>query len=60
MVPVAASLLRNLHQQHSSKLMTVILPPGVQWVENLLQIKLGYACVISLTDFKLKKKICCG
>jgi hypothetical protein len=26
--------------------MTVIQPPGVQWVVSLLQLKLGYACDI--------------
>jgi hypothetical protein len=26
--------------------MTIIQPPGVQWVVNLLQLKLGYACEI--------------
>jgi hypothetical protein len=26
--------------------MTIIQPPGLQWVVSLLQIKLGYACDI--------------
>jgi hypothetical protein len=26
--------------------MTIIQPPGVQWVVNLLQLKMGYACDI--------------
>jgi hypothetical protein len=26
--------------------MTVIQPPGVQWMVNLLQLKLGYSCDI--------------
>jgi hypothetical protein len=45
-VPAAASFLRHIPQPHSSKKMTVIQPPGVQWVVSLLQLKLGYACDI--------------
>jgi hypothetical protein len=33
-------------QLHSTKRMTTIQPPGVQWVVNLLQLKLGYDCDI--------------
>jgi hypothetical protein len=35
-----------LKGQASSKQMTVIQPPGVQWVVRLLQLKLAYACDI--------------
>jgi hypothetical protein len=42
----AAAFLRHIPQRHSSKLMTIIQPPGVQWVVSLLQLKLGYACDI--------------
>jgi hypothetical protein len=45
-VPAAASFLRNIPQPHSSKQMTVIQPPGVQWVVSLLKLKLGYSCDI--------------
>jgi hypothetical protein len=47
-VPAAAasSFLRHIPQPHSSKLMTVIQPPVVQWVVSLLQLILGYACDI--------------
>jgi hypothetical protein len=41
------------------KKMTVIQPPGVQWVVNLLQLKLGYACDFTLPNFNLKKQISC-
>jgi hypothetical protein len=37
--------------------MTVIQAPGVQWVVSLLQLKLGYACDISLPEFNLKKQM---
>jgi hypothetical protein len=48
LVPAAASFLRHISQQrsHSSKKMTIIQPPGVQWVVNLLQLKLDDACEI--------------
>jgi hypothetical protein len=45
-VPAAASFLRHIPQPHSSKQMTVIQPPGVQWVVTLLQLKLENACDI--------------
>jgi hypothetical protein len=44
LVPAAASFLRHIPHPHSSYLMTVIQPPGVQWVEHWLQLKLGYSC----------------
>jgi hypothetical protein len=43
LVPAAASFLRHITQPHSSKQMTVIQPPGVQWVVRLIQLKLRYA-----------------
>jgi hypothetical protein len=43
-VPEVISFLRHIPQIHSSKLMTVIQPPGLKSVVNLLQLKLGYAC----------------
>jgi hypothetical protein len=36
--------------------MTIIQPPGVQWVVNLLQLKLGYACDISPQISMSRKK----
>jgi hypothetical protein len=45
-VPAAASFLRHIPQTNSSKQMTVIQPPGVQWVVSLLKLILGYACDI--------------
>jgi hypothetical protein len=39
-------ILEAYTSAHSSKQMTVIQPPGVQWVVSLLQIKLGYICDI--------------
>jgi hypothetical protein len=42
----AAAFLKNTPQRHSSKQMTTTQPPGVQWVENLLQLKVVYACDI--------------
>jgi hypothetical protein len=46
-------------QTHSSKLMTVIQPPEVQWKVNLLQLKLGYACDIftPIPGFNIKKQM---
>jgi hypothetical protein len=46
LVPPAASFLRHIPQPHSSKQMTIIQPPGVQWVVSLLHLKLGYSCDI--------------
>jgi hypothetical protein len=43
-MPEAALFLRNITQPHSSKLMTTIEAPGLQWVVNLLQLKLAYNC----------------
>jgi hypothetical protein len=57
MVPAAASFLRNLPQPHSSKQMTVIQPPGVQWVVSLLQLKLGYDCEIFTHRVQSQEKI---
>jgi hypothetical protein len=37
----AALFLEHIPQPHSSKQMTIIKPPGVQWVVRLLQLKLG-------------------
>jgi hypothetical protein len=37
--------------------MTVIQPPGVQWVVSLLQLHLRYGCDISLPEFNLKKQM---
>jgi hypothetical protein len=45
-VPASASFLRHIPQPHSSKQMTIIQPPGVQWVVSSPQIQLGYACDI--------------
>jgi hypothetical protein len=38
-----SSFLMNIPQPHSSKLMTTIQPSGVQWVVNLLQLKMEYS-----------------
>jgi hypothetical protein len=56
-VPAAASFLRHIPQPHTSKQMTVIQPPGVQWVVSLPQLKLGYACDIFTPEFNLKKQM---
>jgi hypothetical protein len=39
-------ILEAYTSAHSSKQMTVIQPPGVQWVIILLQLKLRYVCDI--------------
>jgi hypothetical protein len=38
--------LRHIPQPHSSKQVTIIQPPGVQWEISLLQLKLRYVCDI--------------
>jgi hypothetical protein len=60
LVPTAASFLRYIPQQypHSSKQMTVIQPPEVQWVLNLLQLKPVYSCDLLTPRVNLKKQIC--
>jgi hypothetical protein len=45
-MPAAAPFLKHILQPQSSKQMTIIQPPGVQWVVSLLQLQLGYACDI--------------
>jgi hypothetical protein len=39
----AASFLNHIPQPNSSIQMKVIKPPGVKWVVNLIQLKLGYS-----------------
>jgi hypothetical protein len=52
LVPLAAaSLLRHISQPHSSKLMTVIQPPGVQWVAWNMRV------TFSIPEFNLKKQM---
>jgi hypothetical protein len=57
-MPAAASFFRNIPQPHSSKQMTVIQTPGVQWVVNSLQLKLVYACNIFTPRVQSQEKIC--
>jgi hypothetical protein len=56
-VPAAASFLSHIPQTHSSKQMTVIQPPGVQWVVSLLQLKLVHACDIFTPRFQPQETI---
>jgi hypothetical protein len=46
LAPAIALFLRHLPQPHLSKQMSIIKLPEVQWVVNLLQVKLEYACDI--------------
>jgi hypothetical protein len=48
-------ILEAYTSAQSSKMMTVIQPPGVQWVVNLLQLKLGYACDIFTPRVKFQE-----
>jgi hypothetical protein len=48
-VPAVASFLRHIPQSHSSKLMTIVQPPGAQSAVNLLQLKLGHAYMRTFT-----------
>jgi hypothetical protein len=58
MVTEAAPIFRHVSQSHSLKLMTVIQPPGVQWVVNLLQLNWDMLMTFSLPGFNLKKQMC--
>jgi hypothetical protein len=42
----------HIPQPHSSKQMTVIQPPGVQWAVSLLQLNLEYVCDIFTHRFQ--------
>jgi hypothetical protein len=46
----SASFLMHIPQPHSSKIMAVIQPHGLQWVVNSIQLKLVYALEIFKTD----------
>jgi hypothetical protein len=54
----AASLLSCILQPHSSTLMTVLQPSELQWVENLLKMKLGNSCEIFIPRVQCQEKIC--
>jgi hypothetical protein len=55
LVPAAAAFLRHIPQPHTSKLMTVILTSGVQWVVSLLQPNWDMLVSFSIPDFNLKR-----
>jgi hypothetical protein len=57
-MPAAASFLRHVPQPHSSKQMTVIQPPGVQWVVSFLQLRLECACDIFTPRAQSQEKMC--
>jgi Na+/pantothenate symporter len=46
-----SNIFRYLPQPHSSKMMKVIWPPGLQWVINLLKRKLGCNCDLFIPNF---------
>jgi hypothetical protein len=62
----AAAFLRHIPQPYSSKLMTFIQQPGVQWVVNLLPLKQGYVCDIFISRVQYQEvnmfflRISCG
>jgi hypothetical protein len=59
LVPASAAVLSHIPQLHSSKQMTVIQSAGVQWVVNLLQLKLRNMLVtFSLPALSLKEQMC--
>jgi hypothetical protein len=52
-------IIEALPQPHSSKQMTIIQPPGIQWLVSLLQLKNWDMLVtFSFQEFNLKKEMC--